>query len=161
MQGVEGSAGENQVQEHPIQGLMRTAMESIKEMVEVSTVVGEPVEAQDGSLVVPVSKVCFGFAAGGGEYNTTKDSRSSLSEDKGLPFGGGTGAGATVQPMGFLVVGPGDTVRFLPVESNGAVIDRLIDLAPQVLGRVQEMIQGDASARNLPQRGTDPQYREH
>ena len=118
--------------EHPIQGLMKTAMESIKDMVDVNTVVGDPVETQDGSVIVPVSRVSFGFAAGGGEYGG--EAGKGEEADRALPFGGGSGAGVTVAPVGFLVLTP-DAVRLLPVD-GGAVLDRLIDLAPQVLDRM-------------------------
>ena len=132
-------------EEHPIQGLMKTAMESIKEMVGVNTVVGDPVESPDGSIIVPVSRVTFGFAAGGGEYDAKTRKRSGP-ETGEMPFAGGSGAGVTVQPVGFLVVGQG-TVRMLPVD-GGAVFDRLIDLAPQVLTQIQGMVR-PASARAM------------
>jgi sporulation protein YtfJ len=112
---------------------MKTAMESIKEMVDVNTVVGDPVETPDGMVIVPVSRVTCGFAAGGGEYDTRINEGPG-----GLPFGGGSGAGVSVQPVGFLVVGH-NQVRLLPVDSNAAV-DRLIDLAPQVLNQIQSMV---------------------
>src|SRR5690554_7973650 len=94
--------------EHPIQGLMKTAMESIKEMVDVNTVIGDAVEAPDGSVIVPVSRVGLGFAAGGSEFGDDKEE---------LPFGGGSGAGVSVQPVGFLVVGQ-HSVRLLPVSNS-------------------------------------------
>lgn len=123
--------------DHPIQGLMKTAMESIKEMVDVNTVVGDAVEAKDGTVIVPVSRVSFGFAAGGGEYSSAMAPGSEGS----LPFGGGSGAGVTVQPVAFLVVSSSG-VRLLPV-TDRALYDRLIDLAPEVLDRIGSMIQGN------------------
>lgn len=119
--------------EHPIQGLMKTAMESIKDMVDVNTVVGDPVETPDGSVIIPISRVSLGFAAGGGDYETRGQGQSGQGEEGGstLPFAGGSGAGVSVQPVAFLVVGGGQ-VRLLPVDSR-AIYDRLIDLAPQVL----------------------------
>ncbi len=121
--------------EHPIEGLMKTAMESIKEMVDVNTVVGDPVETPDGSVIIPISRVACGFAAGGGEYGMggSKDGESANG-----PFGGGSGAGVSVQPMGFLVVGNGQ-IRLLPVDDNHALYDRLIDAAPQMLNQIQSM----------------------
>jgi len=129
--------------EHPIQGLMKTAMESIKDMVDVNTVVGEPVESQDGSVIIPVSRVTFGFAAGGGEFSgEPEEAREGDREEgpSGFPFAGGSGAGVSVQPVGFLVVGQG-TVRMLPVH-GGAVVDRIIDLAPQMIGQIVSLIRG-------------------
>lgn len=128
---------------------MKTAMESIKEMVDVNTVVGDPVETADGMVIIPVSRVSFGFAAGGGEYGTgggvaggdrgeRGDRREIPGGNGNHPFGGGSGAGVSVQPVGFLVVGNGH-VRLLPVD-GGAVIDRLIELAPQVIGQIQSLV---------------------
>lgn len=130
--------------EHPIQGLMKTAMESIREMVDVNTVVGDPVEAQDGTVIMPVSRVSFGFAAGGAEYGPGGGG-SGKGQDGGsgsqMPFGGGSGGGVTIKPMGFLVVGQGQ-VRMLPVDHK-ALYDRLIDLAPQVLQELHGLIRGN------------------
>ena len=119
------------MEDHPIQGLMKTAMESIKGMVDVNTVVGDPVETQDGTLVIPVSRVAFGFAAGGGEYGAEDPEKAA----QGFPFGGGSGAGVSVQPMGFLVVGQ-NQVRMLPVD-GGQPIERIIDLAPQIIDKLR------------------------
>jgi sporulation protein YtfJ len=121
--------------EHPIETLMKTAMESIKDMVDVNTVVGEPIETPDGHVIVPVSRVVAGFAAGGSEYEASQGNSGS---DKGaLPFGGGSGAGVSVQPVGFLVVGR-ENIRLLPVDGN-AVIDRVLDVTPQVLDKIQQI----------------------
>ncbi len=118
---------------HPIEGLMRTAMESIKEMIDVNVVVGDPVETPDGTVVIPVSRVTLGFAAGGGEFQVDKGEEETV-----YPFGGGSGAGVSVQPVGFLVIGK-DQVRLIPVDAN-AIADRLIDLAPQVLDKIDALI---------------------
>ncbi|WP_081734669.1 GerW family sporulation protein [Desulfotomaculum nigrificans] len=143
--------------EHPIEGLMKTAMESIKEMVDVNTVVGDPVETPDGSVIIPISRVACGFAAGGGEYAAGSNSNGSgnnsgnkEAEGSGAPFGGGSGAGVSVQPMGFLVVGNGQ-IRFLPVDDSHALFDRLIDVAPQLLNQVQSMFKrGNATGSTQP-----------
>ncbi|GAW91037.1 GerW family sporulation protein [Calderihabitans maritimus] len=121
---------------HPIETLMKTAMESIKEMVDVNTVVGDPVETPDGSVIVPVSRVSCGFVAGGGEYES--GDTGGKNEANSLPFGGGSGAGVSVQPVGFLVVG-NNQIRLLPVDGN-TTIDRLIDLTPQVLNQIQSLL---------------------
>jgi sporulation protein YtfJ len=119
------------VAEHPIQGLMKTAMESLKGMVDVNTVVGDPVETQHGDVIIPISRVALGFATGGGEYA----SRTGEGEESEFPFAGGSGAGVSVQPVGFLVVGQ-NQVRMLPVD-GGQPIDRLIDLAPQLIEKMR------------------------
>lgn len=113
-------------------------MESIKEMVDVNTVVGDPVETPDGSVIIPVSRVACGFAAGGGEYGMSNGGKKEGESAAGGPFGGGSGAGVSVQPMGFLVVGNGQ-IRLLPVDDSHALFDRLIDTAPQMLNQIQNM----------------------
>jgi len=123
--------------DHPIEGLMKTAMESIKEMVDVNTVVGDAVEAPDGTVIIPVSRVACGFAAGGSEFSTGTDRKDSV----GLPFGGGSGAGVSVQPVGFLVVGQGQ-VRLMPVAGRNAYLERLVEMAPQVIDKIQGVIGG-------------------
>lgn len=137
------------MQEHPIQGLMKTAMENIKEMVDVNTIIGDPVEAPDGSLIIPVSRVSFGFAAGGSEFksNDELEKNAKKEEGSGLPFGGGSGGGVTVQPVGFLIVGSTGQVRMLPVDRH-AMLDRLMDMAPQLINQVQSLFKNNGSQNN-------------
>ncbi|WP_434511931.1 GerW family sporulation protein [Desulfitobacterium sp. AusDCA] len=130
---------------HPIEALMKTAMESIQQMVDVNTIVGDPVESPDGSLIIPVSKVACGFAAGGSEFASPQDDQEKGGEDKegqkassNLPFGGGSGAGVSVRPVGFLVVGHGQ-IRLLPVDNN-MIVDRLIDEVPGLVDKVAAMM---------------------
>ena len=125
---------------HPIEGLMQTAMESIKEMVDVNTILGDPVETPDGSVIVPVSRASLGFAAGGTEYEVEEQK-----EHKGFPFGGGTGAGISVNPVAFLVVGQGQ-IRLMPVDGN-ATIDRLLDMAPRMFEQFQSLLRGGKNGR--------------
>ncbi len=117
---------------HPIEGLMKTAMQSLEGIVDVNTVVGDAIEAKDGTVIVPVSQVSLGFAAGGSEFGGKGTGIDAL------PFGGGSGAGVSVKPVAFLVVQSGG-VRLLPVEQHSA-IDRLIDLAPEVLDRLLQVV---------------------
>ena len=116
---------------HPIEGLMTTTLESIRDMIDVNTVVGEPIATADGATVVPISRVSFGFVAGGGETKAT------TAQPDGRPFAGGAGAGVTVQPLGFLVTGP-DAVRLMPAQCYQP-IDRVIELIPQVVAELKKM----------------------
>lgn len=116
---------------HPIQGIMDTTMEHIRDMVDVNTVLGEAIVAQDGSTVLPVSRVSFGFAAGGGEYQ----GRAGRED---YPFAGGAGAGVTIQPVGFLVCGDSH-VRMLPAQTRSSA-DRVIDLIPGVLEELKNVL---------------------
>lgn len=128
---------------HPIETLMKTAMESIKEMVDVNTVVGDPVETPEGSIIIPISRVSAGFAAGGGEF----ESSGGKSENPSYPFGGGSGAGVSVKPVGFLV-SSGKEVRLLPVDGN-AIFDHLIDAAPRLLNQLKGMTGRDRQNENI------------
>ena len=87
--------------EHPIEGLMITAMNSIQDMVDVNTIIGEPIQVSNNIVIIPVSKVCFGFAAGGSEFRgeTIDEYRKREKEEQiqyRLPFGGGSGAGVPI-----------------------------------------------------------------
>ncbi|AFM40773.1 sporulation protein YtfJ [Desulfosporosinus acidiphilus SJ4] len=128
---------------HPIELLMKTAMESIQQIVDVNTIIGDPVETHDGSVIIPISRVACGFAAGGSEFSPPEKSKengnSGESANNQLPFGGGAGAGVSVQPVGFLVVGNG-TIRLLPVDSN-VVIDRILDSVPDLIDKLSGMFQ--------------------
>lgn len=130
--------------EHPIQGLMETAMENIKEMVDVNTIIGDPVETPDGNVIIPVSKVGFGFAAGGSEFTFRGFSQHrdenhhtpSSSSDLSFPFGGGSGGGVSITPVAFIVVGE-KGIRLMSMESPSHLYERLIDFAPQVFEKIQ------------------------
>lgn len=128
-------------EQHPIEGLMKTAMESLKAMVDVNTILGNPVETPDGTVVVPVSRVSFGFAAGGTEFEADSGS------ENGFPFGGGSGAGISLQPVAFLVVGAGQ-LRLMTIDKNAAIYDRLLDLAPDVFDSLQGMLRNRREQRS-------------
>ncbi len=118
---------------HPIENLMKTAMESIKQMVDVNTVVGDAVETNDGSVIIPISQVACGFAAGGGEYDMGGSNKTQE-----IPFGGGSGAGVSVKPIGFLVCRMND-VRLISVQGNH-IAERIVDLAPQIFDKIELMM---------------------
>ena len=112
-------------------GLMETAMENIKSMVEVNTIIGDAVETPGGTVIIPVSKMCCGFASGGTHMVWDKQDADGAQHP---PFGGGAGAGVSVQPVGFLLVGDSD-IRFQVVDHN-AIYDRLIDEVPQMVEKL-------------------------
>ncbi|MGE5380009.1 MAG: GerW family sporulation protein [Methylocystaceae bacterium] len=122
---------------NPLEDLMKTVMDGIKSMVDVTTVVGEPVRAGEETLIIPVSQVKVGFAAGGGEYNTVAKT------DK-LPFGGGSGAGVTVKPVGFLVV-HNDDVRMLSVDGHSNLAEKLVDVAPVLADKLKQAMNSRSS----------------
>ncbi|SHI91986.1 sporulation protein YtfJ [Clostridium cavendishii DSM 21758] len=119
---------------HPIEDLMRSTMENLKDMIDVNTVVGEAIETKDGSYIIPISKVSFGFASGGSEFSCDKIIDG---KDNRYPFGGGSGAGATVKPVAFLII-RGDSVRLIPVDQNNTY-DRIVDTVPQLFDMIKDL----------------------
>ncbi|MDQ0298563.1 sporulation protein YtfJ [Salibacterium salarium] len=132
--------------DHPIQGLMRTAMENLKEMVDVNTIVGDPVDTPDGSVIIPVTKVGFGFAAGGSEF-ITKESSASVPEH---PFGGGSGGGVSITPVAFLIVGS-NGVKMVHLDENTHLYEKLLEFTPQVVEKIQDMLKGNQSNQSTNQ----------
>ncbi len=138
---------------HPIQGLMKTAMESIKQMVEVNTIVGNPIETPDGSVIIPISRVSFGFCAGGSEFSSSGNVTAQSSQS--LPFGGGSGAGASVQPVAFLVVN-NEQVRLMTVDDY-QILDKIVDVAPQVMENLKKIIKNYQDPQQDPQQNPQNQ----
>lgn len=129
--------------EHPIEGLMMTAMNSIKDMVDVNTIIGEPIETSNNIVIIPISKVCFGFAAGGSEFKgetideyTKRDKEEEIQYR--LPFGGGSGAGVNINPIAFLVI-QSNNVKLLPVNHSSS-IDKLLDYMPDVVEKTNNFM---------------------
>ncbi|WP_240374608.1 GerW family sporulation protein [Bacillus piscicola] len=123
--------------DHPIEGLMQTAMENLKDMVDVNTIVGDPVETPDGSVIIPVTKVGFGFAAGGSEF--LQKGQSDTAEDH--PFGGGSGGGVSITPIAFLIVNASG-VKMVHLDENTHLYEKLLEFAPQAVEKIQEMMKG-------------------
>ena len=128
--------------EHPIEGLMITAMNSIQDMIDVNTIIGEPIETQVGITIIPISKVSFGFAAGGSEFRgeTLKEYNKKDKDEEiqyKLPFGGGAGAGVSINPVAFLVVQEG-SVKLMPVDHDSC-LDKILDYVPDLMQKLNEM----------------------
>ena len=128
--------------EHPIESLMMTTMTSIQNMVDVNTIIGEPIETQIGITIIPISKVCFGFAAGGSEFRgeTLKEYNKKDKDEEieyKLPFGGGAGAGVSIHPVAFLVV-QDNNVKLMSVDHDSC-IDKLLDYVPDLMQKMNEM----------------------
>ncbi len=121
--------------QHPINDLMSTTMQKIREMVDVNTIIGTPIQTE-GVTIVPVSRVSFGFASGGSDF-TTKNQKPEADNS----FGGGSGAGVNIIPIAFLVV-KGDNVRLLPVAPPpGTTVDRVVEMAPELIDKVTGFIE--------------------
>ena len=128
--------------QHPIEQIMETTLENLKQMIDVNTIVGDSMIMADGSMIVPVSRVNLGFVSGGGEYPDKKsggrnNTEMSSGQEK-LPFAGGAGAGVSISPMAFLVVASGK-VQLLPVEGC-TPYDRLAEMIPRLITEVKDML---------------------
>ena len=129
--------------DHPIEDIMKTTMGNLKDMVDVNTIVGTPIETKTNAVIIPISKVCFTFAAGGSEFKGetineyTKREKEEAIQYR-LPFGGGSGAGVKIKPVAFLVV-TGETVKLLPIDYN-STLDKLIDYVPDIVEKGSEAI---------------------
>ena len=129
--------------EHPIEGLMTTAMNSIKDMIDVNTIIGEPIETSNNIVIIPISKVSFGFAAGGSEFkDETIDEYKKVEKEEQiqyrLPFGGGAGAGVTINPVAFLVI-QANNIKLMPV-CHSSSLDRLLDYVPDLMEKTNNMM---------------------
>ncbi len=121
---------------HPIENIMQTAMVEIKDMIDVNTIIGDPIISTDGSTIIPVSKVAFGFVAGGGEYGR-KDSQQQESQ---YPFAGGASSGISICPIGFLVVNEND-IQLLPVNGSN-LLEKIFETVPKIVSHVKEAFKG-------------------
>ncbi len=127
--------------DHPINSLMDTTMDKIKEMVDVNTIIGDPITSPDGTIIIPVSKVSYGFASGGSDFPTKKENKDC--------FGGGSGAGVTIQPVAFLTVFRGD-VKLIPVEKYDGAADRVVGMMPELVDKVSGLFKRDKKKKTDP-----------
>lgn len=123
------------MENHPIENLMTKTMENLRTMIDVNTIIGDPIESKDGTLIIPVSKVSFGFASGGSEFGN--DRKTEINNNK-FPFGGGAGAGVSVKPAAFLVIKEG-CFKLVPVDYQNSY-DRLFDTMPQIMELIKDSL---------------------
>ena len=131
------------MKEHPIEGLMSATMKSIQDMVDVNTIVGDAIQTNNNITIIPISKVSFGFAAGGSEFNEeTIDEYNKKEKEEmvqyRLPFGGGSGAGVTINPIAFLVIQP-NNVKLMPV-THSSSLDKLLDYVPDLIEKTNNIM---------------------
>ena len=113
--------------------ILTSTIDKIRDLVDTSTIIGEPIYAEGGTTIIPVSKVAFGFGAGGSEFSQRPDSKGD-----GNLFGGGTGGGVSISPVAFLVVNS-DQIKLLPVSGSSTPADKLIDLVPELINKFNKI----------------------
>ena len=128
--------------QHPLNDLMSTAMEKIRAMVDANTLIGTPIQAGE-TMLIPVSRLSFGIASGGSDF-VTKNQKPEQENS----FGGGSGAGAKLEPVAFLII-HGESVKLLPVfPASGNTVDRVIEAVPEVVDKVTEFIEKQQAKKN-------------
>ena len=121
--------------------MLENTIAKIRDMVDVNSVVGEPITTPDGITIIPVSKVSVGFGGGGSDYVSKNANKQEN------PFGGGAGGGVKVTPVAFLIVKDGN-VRMLPVAAPAnTTADRLVEQVPDVLDRISAFIDARAEKK--------------
>ena len=111
---------------HPVEGVMGVSMEKIREMVDVETIIGDPITAE-GVTIIPVSKVSFGFASGGSDLPTQAAEK----------FAGGSGAGVTVKPVAFIVIKADGNVSLMELGAKGSPLDGVMEALPGVVEKIK------------------------
>jgi sporulation protein YtfJ len=133
---------------------MKTALESLRSMTDVRTIIGEPIRTEDGHLIITISKVGFGFVAGGSEFDTqneNQDEDPSEETEAYLPFGGGAGGGVSITPIAFLIIGPRG-VKTIHLDNRTHLYERVLDLTPQTIEKIRDVLEQAVSARNNKQK---------
>ena len=121
---------------HPIEGMLGVSMEKIREMVDVNTIVGEPIVSPDGLMtIIPVSKVSFGFGSGGSDFGKADSALIKKNESNGAFFGGAAGAGVTIKPLAFLVIKVGE-VELLQLSEAGQGLAKAVESVPDAVSRL-------------------------
>ncbi len=118
------------MKEQSASGILATAIEKIRDLVDVSTIVGEPVYSANGITVIPVSKVTYGFASGGSDFPSKANADI---------FGGGGGAGITITPVAFVVINK-DNVTVKSVPTADGTAEKLVSLIPEMVDTVNGLI---------------------
>ena len=127
--------------EHPIQGLMGVTIDKIREMVDTSTIIGDPIRVDAATTIIPVSRVTFGFASGGSDVAPKSEKQM---------FGGGTGAGVSVTPVAFLVISGGN-MRTVQLIKKVTAVDNAITALPELVDKITAMVKKDKGDENAPE----------
>ena len=120
--------------QHPIEKIMQEAMSKIKGIIDVNTIIGNPIKMQDGTMIIPITKVSVGFVSGGGEYS---DSLKPQNSKKEYPFAGGSGTGFSINPIGFLV-GSNGNLKLITIENKSS-----FDAIMQIVKNLSEKLKKD------------------
>ena len=125
--------------EHTIQGLMNVTMDKVRQMADANTIIGKPIKTEDGTTIIPVSRISVGIGTGGSDFDSKNGSQKDL-------FGGGSGAGVSIRPVAFLVIKDGilvikdGMVRTIQLSDPSNSIDRALTMLPELVDRLMALI---------------------
>lgn len=137
--------------ENKIPEIIKSSMENIRSMVDANTIIGDPVNATGGTVIIPISKVSVGIASGGVDYNAKKDTQIRPQN-----FGGGGGTGLSVTPVGFLICDKDGGVEFINVSSKGKPdpVDQIADLVertPEIISKIKSLFAKEKAEEEFPE----------
>ena len=127
-------------QNENVQNLMGVTMDKVRDMADPKAIIGDPIYTPDGTMIIPVSRVTYGFASGGSDLPTKQPKDS---------FAGGGGAGITMEPVAFLVIKDGN-VRVMQINPHVGTVDKLVDTVPDVIDKVTGIVKGNKGAETSP-----------
>lgn len=130
-----------------IESIMDSTVEKIKSIVNADTIIGKAITTPDGTVVIPVSKVSYGFASGGSDFMVSKCPEKDM-------FGGGNGAGVNITPVAFLVIS-GEDVKLLQIQSFDGALDRIISMTPDVVDKISNAIKKCKHKKNSEEKVSD------
>lgn len=128
-------------EKHPVSDFTSAALSNLNSLVDVNTIIGDPITTPGGVVIIPVSKVSFGYASGGSDLPTT---RPDL-------FGAATGGGVTIQPLAFLVV-DSSNVQLLQMQTANTTSDRIVNAVPGVIDKLLDLIPKKEGEEKPPKR---------
>ena len=133
------------MKEQSAAGILETTIEKVKNLVSVSTIIGDPIQADGNITIIPVSKVTYGFASGGSDFPSKSNQQV---------FGGGGGAGVTITPVAFLVIADGEvTIKHITAFDNAA--ERVVNLVPEMFDKVTSVV--NKAKKDKEKKATDSQ----
>lgn len=118
------------MKEQSANGILSTTIEKVRDLVDVSTIIGEPINLPDGLIIIPISKVTYGFASGGSDFPSKSNAEL---------FGGAGGAGITINPVAFLIVKDGE-VSIKHILSNDNAVERVVSMVPDMFDKVTDFV---------------------
>lgn len=125
------------MKEHPINSLLNISLDNITRMVDVSKIVGQPIHLGENRVIIPISKVTFGFGAGGSEFDIGHNKKKVFDVEFGeelFPFGGGSGGGISITPSAFILIDH-DNIKIVRYQKDNTIYDKVLDVVVDIVNK--------------------------